>query len=394
MNLKKIGFNLGIYGLVTFAIFAFIYLYYLDSTLLFINNLTVAFLFGIILFLLKKNIMPVKVYSHMVLIFTYLGLIVINLVMGGIHSPMNYWFIACILGAAFLLGSRGLLLWSAIVLGTYSIFYLTDGYLSSLDQNQILLDQSHRYYMELSTLFGIITLIFCFAWFYLRINGEYHDYEKRQNDRLNFLLKILNHDLASPLMVSSIIIGKEKDKISKENLERINKAHKSMLELINSVRKVDKFFSKEPRLSQVDIKTAIQDVVEDIQILFQEKNIKVEMDLISQRKISCDEFIFKNSVLKNLITNAFKFSEEGETVFISYQENKLIISDSGKGISSEDLRGIFDFETSVSRTGTKGELGTGFGLPIVKECCDRLDISIEVHSSTSAPSGTTFILRF
>lgn len=394
MNLKKIGINLGLYGLVTFAIFAFIYLFYLDSTVLFINNLFISFTFGLILFLLKKNIMSVKVYSHLVLILTYIGLIVINLVLGGIHSPMNYWFIACILGAAFLLGSKGLLLWSSIVLSTYAIFYLVDGNLGFLSDFQIILDSAHRYNMGLSTLFGVITLIFVFAWFYLKINGEYHDYEKKQNDRLNFFLKILNHDLASPLMVTSILVGKEKDNISPKNLEKINKAHASMMELINSMRKVDKFFTKEPRLSQVDIKVAIKDVVEDITILFQEKEINVEMNLNDQRKISCDEFILKNSILKNLLTNAFKFSEPGSTIEITYDENTLVIKDSGRGISHEDLKDIFNFEASVSRTGTTGELGTGFGLPIVKECCERLGIKISVESSTQGQTGTSITLKF
>ncbi|TNF27186.1 MAG: HAMP domain-containing histidine kinase [Deltaproteobacteria bacterium] len=394
MNLKKIGINLGIYGLVTFAVFAFIYLFYLDSKVLFFNNILTSLTFGLILFLLKKNIMPVKVYSHVVLIVTYIGLIVINLVLGGIHSPMNYWFIACILGAAFLLGSKGLLLWSSIILSTYTVLYLVDGHLGFLSDYQIILDASRIYYLGLSTLFGVITLIFVFAWFYLKINGEYHDYEKKQNDRLNFLLKILNHDLASPLMVTSILVGKEKNNITPKNLEKINKAHASMFELINSVRKVDKFFSKEPRLSQVDIKEAIEDVVEDINILFQEKEIKVEMNLNDQRRISCDEFILKNSILKNLITNAFKFSEPGSTIQIFYNENTLVIKDSGSGISKEDLKDIFNFEASISRTGTKGELGTGFGLPIVNECCERLGIKISVDSSTEGQTGTTFTLKF
>jgi signal transduction histidine kinase len=393
MNNKKIGLTLGLYGMVTYALFALIYFFYLGSAILLINNLVTASLFALFIYLLKINKISIQLYSLTILVFAYLALLVINIVLGGISSPMNYWFIACILGAAFLIGLSGLLSWTIIVTLSYSFLLLIKDSVW-VNSFQLTLDESQHFVMSLSSLYGVASLIFFFAWYYLKINDEFHKYEKRQNERLNILLKILNHDLASPLMVTKTLVDREKGNISEANFHKLAKAHQTMIELVESVRKIDKFFSKEPRLTQVKLRIAVEDVVEDLQVLFHEKNIQVDISIPDNSVVSSDEFILKNNILKNLMTNAFKFSQENSTMNLTFEKGCLKIQDFGTGIPSEDVKTIFDFALSSSKLGTKGERGTGFGLPIVKEFCDRMGISISVMSSTEAPSGTTFLLKF
>jgi signal transduction histidine kinase len=204
----------------------------------------------------------------------------------------------------------------------------------------------------------------------------------------------MNHDLASPLMVTKMLVEREKGNISEVNFNKLGKAHQTMIELVESVRKIDNFFSKKPLFTKISLKDAVDDVVEDLQILFHEKNVQVDVLIPPATEISIDEFVLKNNILKNLLSNAFKFSHENSKIIFLFENNCLKIQDFGTGISQDDLKTIFDFRLSRSNLGTNGELGTGFGLPIVKEFCDRMGIIVSVTSSVEVPSGTTFILKF
>ena len=71
---------------------------------------------------------------------------------------------------------------------------------------------------------------------------------------------------------------------------------------------------------------------------------------------------------------------------------QVIIKDFGIGIPKEIMPHLFDFSSSTSRSGTAGETGTGFGLPLAKMFIDKFDGEITVKSD--GYSGTTFILKF
>jgi signal transduction histidine kinase len=95
--------------------------------------------------------------------------------------------------------------------------------------------------------------------------------------------------------------------------------------------------------------------------------------------------IFSNSVINNVVSNAIKFSHEGDIIRIDVQhlpEGNVCISvrDQGIGIPDSVMQALFGFEVQTSRTGTKGERGTGFGMPIAKLLLEKMDGSIAVKS--------------
>ncbi len=100
-------------------------------------------------------------------------------------------------------------------------------------------------------------------------------------------------------------------------------------------------------------------------------------------------------VVYNLLSNAFKFTENGEKVAFeaNYSEGKLAIkvSDSGKGISEDKLPFIFDRFYQVDGASTKEREGSGIGLSLSKDLVELMDGTITVSSEEG--KGTFFSVQ-
>jgi light-regulated signal transduction histidine kinase (bacteriophytochrome) len=99
-------------------------------------------------------------------------------------------------------------------------------------------------------------------------------------------------------------------------------------------------------------------------------------------------------VLLNLVSNAIKFTDKGETVIVEpgddENEIRFEVRDTGVGLKSEDLARIFrDFEQADSSS-TRKFGGTGLGLAISKRIVERMDGRIAVTSKEGA--GSTFVV--
>ena len=124
------------------------------------------------------------------------------------------------------------------------------------------------------------------------------------------------------------------------------------------------------------------------------KNLIVNRDSPSGIKVYADRNMI-NTVVRNLLTNAIKFTENGNINIRIRQSNHSVtfkIEDSGVGIPKLKLKKIFEIDNSKSTEGTKGESGTGLGLIICKEFIEKSGGKISVRSTENKGSTFSFIL--
>ncbi|MFD3446528.1 sensor histidine kinase, partial [Microbacteriaceae bacterium 4G12] len=127
------------------------------------------------------------------------------------------------------------------------------------------------------------------------------------------------------------------------------------------------------------------DVADQIKQIFitnawywREKDLAIDMDL-SPISITGDKR-FLHQIWTNLIYNSIKFTEPGGTIFVSAQTDEagavhVIVEDTGKGISEEDLPHIFERYYKGDKARKREESGSGLGLSIVKKI-------VELHKGT------------
>jgi len=125
------------------------------------------------------------------------------------------------------------------------------------------------------------------------------------------------------------------------------------------------------------------------------KDIQIEVDISSAFFVFADQNMLKTVVL-NLLGNALKFTDSGESVTISAHEDRdwftVAVCDSGVGMCQEKLDQLFRADCKCGSLGTKGETGTGLGLLLCKEFVEKNGGRIWVQSKKGEGSTFSFSL--
>jgi anti-sigma regulatory factor (Ser/Thr protein kinase) len=145
------------------------------------------------------------------------------------------------------------------------------------------------------------------------------------------------------------------------------------------------------------LKIYLKDVVNQTILLLKSsafnKKIKLQSEIESGITVFADEYML-NTVLRNLMFNAIKFTKEGGEVSIYVIDRgsvvEVVIKDNGIGISEQELTKIFKKDTHFSKQGTAREKGTGFGLILSKDFVEKNGGQLSVVSGVNQGSSFSF----
>ena len=103
-----------------------------------------------------------------------------------------------------------------------------------------------------------------------------------------------------------------------------------------------------------------------------------------------------NTIIRNLLTNALKFTDkDGKVEITAIKQNgfiEIIVSDTGVGMSNSVKENLFKLDATHSSFGTDNEAGTGLGLILCKEFVEKNGGTIKVESEFGKGSSFTFTL--
>ncbi len=216
----------------------------------------------------------------------------------------------------------------------------------------------------------------------------------------------LSHDLRSPytsILGFVEILMSEPGLSSADRLEYLNYIHASaerQLRFINCLLdwsriKTGRINYQPQRIRAVN---AVYNCVASLTHESVRKNIEIKVNINDSIFIFADEKLF-NQVIINLVSNAIKYSEEYKTIEIfadifNYNMVEFIVKDGGVGIPDKNKDKIFKIEDLFSTEGTKGERGTGAGLPLVKEIVNKHNGEIWFYSEKNKGSEFHFTVPY
>ncbi|CAG9614362.1 Heme sensor protein HssS [Bacillus rhizoplanae] len=137
----------------------------------------------------------------------------------------------------------------------------------------------------------------------------------------------------------------------------------------------------------------IRDVIFMLEWQWREKDVAIELDVPSIQV--CGDENLLHQVWTNLLTNSIKFTESGGTISFYGEEKEtelyFSISDTGLGMSEEEIEKVFERFYKVDEARNRTIEGSGLGLSIVKKIVDLHEGTITVHSIKG--EGTTFTIQ-
>jgi signal transduction histidine kinase len=243
-----------------------------------------------------------------------------------------------------------------------------------------------------------------------RLRGAMHEAEAASEAKSEFLAS-MSHELRTPL---NAIIGYseilKEDALERDatsfipDLDKINVSGRHLLGLINDVLDLSRIEAghTELFLETIELLPFVNEVLATVQPLVSANGNQFTLDCPADVGEICTDVTKLRQILLNLLSNAAKFTENGEIrLEVSRFTDdakaggaewiRFMVSDTGIGIAPEDLEAVFmAFERSEAGRGSRYG-GTGLGLAICRHYCEMMGGVISVESGVG--NGSTFTVR-
>jgi len=222
-------------------------------------------------------------------------------------------------------------------------------------------------------------------------------------------LSTMSHEIRTPLnavvAISDLLLKNNPKESQLENLNALQFSSTHLLSLVNDILDYNKLISDNIQFdnSVFNVREVIKGVIATFSFLARDKGIELKMDLAPcvPESIKGDR-VRLAQVLNNLVSNAVKFTKEGQvSLQVSCQNRnvesanlKFEIQDTGIGIEEENIESIFERFTQANTSTKQIFGGTGLGLSISKKIVELQGGNIDVESTYGHGSTFYFELPF
>jgi signal transduction histidine kinase/CheY-like chemotaxis protein len=275
--------------------------------------------------------------------------------------------------------------------------------LKNIDKNEV--DWTLMSVVATGLLILLITDIFVFAHFNKKLALAAKEAESANRAKTDFL-STMSHDIRTPMnaIIGLITIAEKniKDSLSvSDNLKKIRLASNHLLTLINDILDISKVESG--RLNLSPLVFSIVDTAENLVNLSQPMVRQKNIDFRFRSSNIMNEFLYAdqlriNQIFINILSNALKYTPEGNSVYVDMSEApgqeegfvKLIykVKDTGIGMTEEFMKEMYSPFSRQTDSRINAIQGTGLGLAITKKMVDLMGGTIECSSEEG--KGTEF----
>lgn len=253
------------------------------------------------------------------------------------------------------------------------------------------------WYLYLTAFFGVVYLIYQY-----QVRQQLEKAETKRLKELDTLKTRLytniTHEFRTPL---TVIMGMTNNiQGHEEERKLIQRNSKNLLRLINQLLDLSKLDSGTLKMDKIqsDVIHYLQYLTESFYSMAEEKQIRLTFYSEVKELVMDYDATKIQHIVYNLLTNAIKFTMEGGKVILHVTKVKknntdwlqLKVSDTGIGISKENLPKVFDRFFQGDGSSTRQEAGTGIGLALTKELIEMMDGHIVVDSKLA--QGTDFLI--
>ena len=268
-----------------------------------------------------------------------------------------------------------------------------------------LLTSQNRLYLTVAIGLILILLLIGYLFSRLRISKKELESQNQQLHDLNLtkdkFFGIIAHDIRSPI-VALEGVGEQLEYYLKKG--QAHKMEKLAMRIDSTAKRLSGLLDNllnwallqqgvitaQPKV--LPLKSMMEEVIAMFQANAEVKDIQVETNIKEDMQAYADQGAL-STILRNLVSNAIKFTPIGGKVELSAEAKKedmlIHVKDSGMGMGKEQMAKLFSLEKK-SRKGTSGEKGTGLGLILVKELVELNKGKVQVASIPN--EGTQFTL--
>ncbi len=221
----------------------------------------------------------------------------------------------------------------------------------------------------------------------------------------------MSHDMRTPLNaiigLSDLAAGHVEDpEKEREYLKKINFSSRQLLGLINDILDMSRMEQGKLVLNskEFDLKQCMEECVGSFRFQAEaaRKTLTLQMD-VRDAQVMGDPFRI-GQVMNNLLSNAVKFTRDGDSIRVTVTQMeaapgqlckyRLVIADTGIGMSREYLPHLFEPYSREMRFGERQAVGTGLGMPITQSIVTQMNGEIHVESAPGEGTTFTIILPF